>query len=233
MAQRPRAPNHLPMRRLRQLPSHLPAAPRGTPARPGSRPTRAPAGRPQRPRPSARAAAADRPAPNATGGSARARRSPRSARGPLESAGLGDGDRMVERDHRRGRELEQALVEPGDLGPVRAPSARRDRVLGGDRRLQLVAADRSRAQRPRQQADALVDLGPSQRERSWSAISTISPPGPVRALRRESCSSISATTPSTSGSSGISAASSRPSRSASAHSSGRTRSLPQSPRSPR
>ena len=67
----------------------------------------------------------------------------------------------------------------------------------------------------------------SQRERSWSASRTRSPPAEVRAARRESWSSISASRPSASGSGpGRSSTSSRPRRIASSASSGRTTAPP-------
>ena len=91
---------------------------------------------------------------------------------------------------------------------------------------------RSRRRHRRTSACPSAISARSHSARSWSASSTRSPSGVVRAARRDSMSSISASSPTTSGSSGISSTSSRPSRIASAQSSSRTSRSPVARRVP-
>ena len=71
-----------------------------------------------------------------------------------------DGDRVVERHHRVVRHPLEQAVERQDLRPVRVLGARRLVVHGGNRRLQLIRADRAARQRRRDQRDAFRDRPP-------------------------------------------------------------------------
>ncbi len=65
----------------------------------------------------------------------------------------GHGDDAVEGDYRSGRDAVQEFVQSEDLPPVGVLGAGRLVVHGGDRRLQLIGAERRAGQRLGDQAD--------------------------------------------------------------------------------
>ena len=139
-----------------------------------------------------------------------------AARARPRSVDHGDGDRVIQRDHRVVREPQQHLVQLHDLRPIGLLGARRLVVDGGDRGLELIGPDRPAWEGVGDQGDALGD-----RRRHSTGSGPARPSAPahrrpsVRAGRLASVSSISASRPATSPSSGSSACTIRASRIAS------------------
>ena len=137
------------------------------------------------------------------------------------------GHGVVEADHRRGIELDEGLIQRGDLGPIRGGRIGGLVVEGRDGGLQLVRPDPTRRQdrldeRPALGDRGLVPAGPVLVLEQDEARRQ----GPTRASRRASWSSMSASNPAASGSSGSSETTVRASRIASALSSRRIRASP-------
>ena len=99
------------------------------------------------------------------------------------AAHLGDRDRAVERDDRRGLQPLERGVEQIDLRPVGVLGRCGARMQRGDRGLHLIGAGAAVAHRLVDQRQALGDHARFQRLRSWSSSSTIAP-SRVEARRR-------------------------------------------------